>query len=282
MATIPNTSLANTNTVIYGSCKLEISSDSGVTWTNLGLARGVSFTEEPTITEIQSDNGPDIANYVSDHKATISWNALEFYIPSLDLIRGDIDTISVTSASATTRTDTFESSEWSYNQNILLVSQGDSTTLPAISLVKTRNSTGGFTTLTTSGKDYVKTLNQSNQRGVIVLSTDFGGNALDTEDLLITYGYGAIQARKLTSGGLSTITPRWFKLTNKQIVSGSAKYRTITFYSVSLASGLSMAFKSCKEADPVLEMPFTITAKLDTTRTAGDQLFMIEDEVGLT
>lgn len=281
MADIPNTSLANTNTVVYGSCKLEISTDSGSTWTNLGLARGVSFTEEPTITEIQSDNGPDIANYISDHKATITWNALELYIPNLDKIRGAIDTISVTSATATTRVDTWESTEWAYNQNLILVMQGDSTTLPTITKVRTRSTTGGYSTLTTNGKDFVRTLNDGNKVGLSILTTNFGGDAKDTEDLLVTYNYGAIQARKLTSGGKSTITPRWFKLTNKQIVSGVAKYRTITFYSVMLASGLNFAFKSCKEADAVLEMPFTVTAKLDTTRSSGDQLFMIEDQVGL-
>ena len=39
-----------------------------------------------------------------------------------------------------------------------------------------------------------------------------------------------------------------------------------------------MAFKSSNEPDPLLELGMTIKAKVDATRTVGDQLFAIEDE----
>lgn len=278
MPTFPNTGAAGTLTHVYGSCKLEVSTDSGSTWYNVGLARGVQLQENPEISDIQADNGPDIVSYVSRHTATISWNSLEIYLPNLNRLRGGIDTLAVSSADATTITDSWASSEWAYNTALFLSQQGDSTTLPNITAVKTHKS-GSTTALTTNGKDYVKTLDANNQRGVIVLSTDFGGDAKDTESLRVTYVYGKINARTLATGGLSTITPFWFRLTNKQMVNGVAKYRYITFYSVSLASGLNFAFKSGNEADPILESPFSLTAKLDTTRSEGSQLFLIEDQV---
>ncbi len=276
MATFPNTGLANTNSTIKGSCKIEISTD-GTSWTNLGLARGVTISEEWASEDIQADNGPDLENYVSSHIVNLSWNSLELYLPNLNTLRGGIDELSVTSAVATTRTDSWESSEWAYNQNLLLVMQGDSTTLPAITAVKTYK-TGSTTTLTTAGTDFVPTLDVNNKRGIMVLSTNYGGSALDTEALRVTYTYASISARKLSSGGKSTISSRWFRLTNKEIINSVAKYRYFTFYSGSVNAGLNMAFKSANEADPVLEMPISIKCKLDTTRSEGDQLWAIEDQ----
>ena len=81
---------------------------------------------------------------------------------------------------------------------------------------------------------------------------------------------------------MSTISARWFRLTNKQIVSSVAKYRRWVVYSGSLNAGMNLAFKSSKDADPVLENPISILAQLDTTRSEGDQLFYIEDEVGIS
>ena len=96
------------------------------------------------------------------------------------------------------------------------------------------------------------------------------------------YEYETIPARKLTSGGLSIISDRMFRFTNKQIVSGVAKYRYFVCYKGAINSGLAMAFKSSNEADPVLSVPMSINATLDTSRTEGDQLFYIVDEVGIS
>lgn len=276
MGTFPLTGVANSNSILKGSCKIEISTD-GVSWTNLGIARGVNFQENATITKIQADNAPDPITYLSEHKATLTFNSLELYLPNLNIIRGGIDTLSVTSAVATTRTDSWAATAWSYNQNLLLAMQGDSTTLPAITAAKTHK-TGSTTSLTTAGTDFVPTLDVNNKRGIMVLSTNYGGNALDTETLRVTYTYGAIASRKLSSGGISSISSRWFKLTNKEIISGVAKYRYVVIYSGTINQGLNFAFKSVNEADPVLEIPISIEATLDTTRTEGDQLFYVEDQ----
>lgn len=279
MATFPNTGAANSNTILKGSCKIEVSTD-GNSWTNLGIARGVNFQENAAITKIQADNAPDPITYLSEHKATLTFNSLELYLPNLNTIRGGIDTLSVTSAVATTRTDSWTAANWAYNQNLLLSMQGDSTTLPAITAAKTWKS-GTTTALTTSGKDFTPTLDVNNKRGIMILSTNYGGDAKDTETLRVTYTYGAIASRKLSSGGKSNISSRWFRLTNKEIISGAAKYRYIVIYSGTISAGLNLAFKSANEADPVLEIPISIEAILDTTRSEGDQLFFVEDQAAV-
>jgi hypothetical protein len=280
MPTYSNTGLVQALSPFYGSCKIELSEDSGSTWLNVGLARGVAFNETVESAIIQADNGPNIQKYVSSHKVEITFNALEWYLPTLHKIRGGIDLLSASSAVATTRTDSFGSSVWAYNQNLILTKQGASSTLPSITAAKTWK-TGTTTALTTAGKDFVVTRNGNNQIGITVLSTNYGGDAKDTEALRVTYRYGDVKTNKLTSGGLSTIASKWFRLTNKQVVSGVSKYRYLVVYSGSLNAGMNLAFKSSNEADPILEMPVSILAELDATRTAGDQLFMIEDSVGI-
>ncbi len=280
MATYANTGLAQSLAPWYGSCKIEISEDGGSTWVNVGLARAVKFEEQFDQVEIQSDNGPNLAEAIGNQRVLLTFNGLELYLPTMDKIRGGIDSLSVTSAIATTVTDSHTATEWAYNQVKMLSDMGSSSTGPAISAVKTWK-TGSTTTLTTAGFDFVKSKDSKGlTNGIMVLSTDFGGDALDTETLRITYVYGDIAARKLTSGGKTTITSKMFRLTNKQVVSGTAKYRYIVLYSASLNAGLNLAFKSSNEADPVLEVPIQVQASLDATRTEGDQLFYIEDTIG--
>lgn len=279
MATYANTGLVQSLAPWYGSCKVELSEDDGATWVNVGLARAVKFEEQFDETAIQADNGPDISNAIGNQKVLLTFNGLEFYLPTLHKLRGGIDALSVTSAVATTRTDCFTSGTWAFGQPLYLTKMGSSSTSPSISAVKNWK-TGTTTTLTTSATpDFAKLkTSQGLVSGIIVLTT---GGGFSTRSLKVTYSYGAIQARKLTSGGYSTITAKMFKLTNKQIVSGSVKYRTITLYSGALNAGLNLAFKSSNEADPVLETPISILCDIDSTRSEGDQLFAIEDQVAI-
>ena len=279
MPTIPTT-IQQSDAIVYGSCKVEVSTDSGVTWTNVGAARSVVFNEQQTVSDIQSDNTEDIANYVSDHTVNITLNGLELYLPTLNKIRGGIDTLSATTGGVkTTDTDVYTtgSTAFSYGTPLYFVNQGDSTTLPAVTKVQGVDTGNSSDTLDTG--DYTTFTDANNKSGIIVYA---GGSFNDSESLRVTYTYETIPSRKMTSGGKSTISSRWYRLTNKQIVSGVDKFRYFVVYSASINAGLNLAFKSSYDEDPVLEVPISLIAKLDTTRSSGDQLFYIEDEVGVS
>ena len=83
----------------------------------------------------------------------------------------------------------------------------------------------------------------------------------------------------LTGGGNQVLTPIAFQLTNTTTYSGSTYTTVIQTYKATLDAGIQFTAKSDNDSDPVNVMPFTITAKLDTSRTAGDQLFNIERTV---
>jgi hypothetical protein len=277
LPTYANTGLTQSLAPWYGSAKIELSTDSGLNWTNVGLARGVSFVETIENAAIQADNGPDLAEYVADHTVNITFNSLEFYLPTLDKIRGGIDTLSVTTGGvATTDTDVYSTGATSADRIYFLANQGSSSTIAAITDV-TQVDTGNTSSTLTVDDDYTVFTNSDNHVGITLLNT-VGSSYKSTESVRIKYVYGSVPAYKLSSGGLSTISSRWFRLTNIEIVSGSNKNRKITIYSGSLNAGLNMALKSSNDADPVLENPISIIGKIDSTRTAGDQLFVIEDE----
>jgi hypothetical protein len=79
----------------------------------------------------------------------------------------------------------------------------------------------------------------------------------------------------LNAGGATTLTPRAFRFTNTAIINGTTNQTIITVYKATLASGLALTTKSDNDTDPVNIMPLQIRAKLDSTRTAGSQLFNI-------
>lgn len=79
----------------------------------------------------------------------------------------------------------------------------------------------------------------------------------------------------INSGGNQQITPRAFRITNTWM-SGSTTVETIlTVYKATLTTGPTMNFKSDNDTDPVGVMPASLLAKLDTSRSAGSQLYSL-------
>ena len=281
MPTYPNTGQAHSGTYVWGSAKVEYSSN-GSSWNNLGVARNVVFKENITKAMVQSDNSPNIIDRIGDQTVDVSFTLLELYLPALDAIRG-IDAISVTSADATTDTDVHTTGEWAKGDIIWLENQGATDTLPSISAVQSVDTNNSCDTYESTA-DYT-VITDSNtvppyRRGIQLTPAANGGGYNDTEALMIKYVYGAINARKLTSGGYTDLTQLYYRLTNAEVVSGTTKYRYFTVYSASISDGLNLAFKSSNESDSLLEIPISLTAIIDTDRSVGDQLFAVEDQRG--
>lgn len=79
----------------------------------------------------------------------------------------------------------------------------------------------------------------------------------------------------MIGGGNQVLTPRAFRLTNTRLVNGATKETIITLYKATLDNGIQVTAKSDNDADPINVLPITLTAKLDTTKSAGAQLFTI-------
>ena len=189
------TTQATANSLLIGSFKLEVASSVAGVYTNVGIGRGFRFAENITPYSVQADNGPDPIDGVSRQTATLEFEMMEFYIPTIDAIRGtglDLD------------------------------------------------GTASVGTWVTGGS-----------------------------------------VRTLSTGGLSALNDRVFKFTNIKLVSGATVETVIVFYKSHITKGLEIASKSDNDEDPVNVYPFAAEAKLDTSRTAGDQLYKIETEIGV-
>ena len=109
------------------------------------------------------------------------------------------------------------------------------------------------------------------------------GGGLDSENAATasTYISGTPTSNTLTSGGLSVLTEKAFIFENTTMVAGATAVTLLILYSATIEQGLSFTAKTDHDTDPAMVMPFTLTGQLDTSRTAGDQLFIIESELGV-
>jgi len=86
-------SVQNIDAVRFGSAKIEISATIGTTtatFTNLGIAKGVSFKEEVTRAWVGGDNA-EPRPLVVKQRAVISGSLVEYDPKAWDIIRGGID-----------------------------------------------------------------------------------------------------------------------------------------------------------------------------------------------
>ncbi len=109
------------------------------------------------------------------------------------------------------------------------------------------------------------------------------GGSLDTENSATasTYIDGTPTANTFASGGLNTLTEKAFIFENTTMVGGTTAVTLLIIYSATIEQGLAFTAKSDHDTDPAMVMPFTLTGELETSRAAGDRLFIIESELGV-
>jgi len=108
------------------------------------------------------------------------------------------------------------------------------------------------------------------------------GSGLDTTGYTAsTYITGTPTARSISTGGLDTLGTMAYVFENVTMVSGATAKTVLIVYKARIAQGLAFTSKTDHDTDPVMVYPFTLTAELDTSRTKGDQLFIIESELGV-
>ena len=108
------------------------------------------------------------------------------------------------------------------------------------------------------------------------------GGGLDTENAATAATYlSAGTVNSISTGGLNVLTAKAFIFENTTMVSGATAKTVLVLYKATIEAGITFTAKSDHDTDPAMVMPFTLTGELDTSRTAGDQLFFIESELGV-
>jgi len=109
------------------------------------------------------------------------------------------------------------------------------------------------------------------------------GGGLDTENAATaaTYITGTPTANTFSTGGLNALTGKAFAFENTTMVGGATALTILVVYKATIEQGLVFTPKSDHDTDPAMVMPFTLTGELETSRAKGDQLFIIESELGV-
>ena len=286
------TTAQNPKSIKIGSVAAYYSTDSGSSFTNVGVGDGFAFTEEMTALDSSPDNGvaPDILRGVATQTSTVTGNLWEYDLTKLNAIRGGIDVLSTVASSLVSgEVQTIASGDWSYDIPITLAGQNQSGLVPTINSV-TLGTDGAIVLLT----DYV----------VVKLPTgDFAISILDSvtvtteaQTVAIDTDYTPSASTTLSTGGLSSMTPIWWRFVNliadiadatdaaanAGISTGDAIYRktTFDFYSCTVNAGDAMTFKSKDDTSPQNPYVLSLLAEIDPDRsTLGDQLKAVKFEI---
>ncbi len=293
MGTVQATTQAP-KTIKIGSVAAFYSTDSGGSFTNVGLGDGFAFTEEMTPLNSAPDNGiaPDILRGLANQTATITGNLWEYDLTKLNAIRGGIDNLtSVASTLVEGAAQTIASGDWAYDVPIIMSGQNQSGLIPTINSV-TLGSDGAIVLLT----DYT-TLKQPDGNWAIVI-IDSVTVTTEAQTVVIDTDYTPSKSTTLTTGGLSSMTTIWWRFinyvadiadavdaaANAGISAADAIYRRTTydFYSCTVNGGDAATFKNKDDTSPEVPYVLSLMSEIDTNRaTLGDQLKSVKFDIVL-
>lgn len=262
------TSAQNSASIRFGSAKIEIGA-TVESLTNLGLATGIEFTEESEQIVLKPDNAPEIVVGVKNHTATVKFELWELDLENLNLIRGGIDSYAATDT--TPVTITAEAHAIAGTTGVRLNHKNGDNTLVTISAATNLAGTNAV-----SGTDYVAYIDPDGYTCVTRVPTSTV-LAADGDTIKVTYEYTPLSAKTLSTGGLNTIAARVVRLTN---TNGAEKIFRITVYAAKNSGGINLQLPA-DDADEPLKPTIELRGVVDTTRSAGDQLFEIYDEQGV-
>lgn len=288
------TSAQNPKDVIIGSAAASYSLDKGSSFTNVGLGDGFVFTEELTPLDSAPDNGiaPDILRGLANQTSTIGGNLWEYNLANLNAIRGGVDLLSsVASSLVEDEVQTVLSGDWAYDIPITMSGQNQSGLIPTINSV-TGSVDGAIVLLT----DYTTLLQPDGNWAIVVL--DSVTVTTEVQNILIDTDYTPSASQTLTTGGLSSMTPIWWRFinyvadkadavdaaANAGISADDAIYRRTTydFYSCTVNGGDAATFKNKDDTSPEVPYVLSLMAEIDTSRaTLGDQLKSVKKDIVL-
>jgi hypothetical protein len=262
------TTVQDSNQIRFGSAKVEVGATIG-TLVNLGAAQGVKFEEKFDVVYLVPDNAPKSQIAIKNHEASVSFSMMEVNLSNLNLIRGGMDTYATVVGSATpVSAETHTLNDTNFVR--LDHKNGDGTEVASI--VVTDSADGAAVRNT----DYVIVVDEEGWTCIarVAASTVI----TDGDGVKVSYSYTPSASRTLSSGGKNTIAPRVVRLTN---TNAAGQKFEITVYSATSEGGIALEFPSDDGDEPMMPET-TLIGVCDATRTAGDQLFKVVDEQGVT
>lgn len=276
------TTIQNEKAVQIGSAAIFFSTDNGSSFTNLGLANDVAFTEEITPLEPVVNNGtkPRLARGVASQTASVTANLIENDYANIAALRGGIDVISTsTGAAIAGATQTVVSGKWEYDKPFELTI--NSSVAPSAVSV-----TGSVDGALVENTDFFVVKLGATKYGIYVI--DSVTVTTEAQDLDLVYTYTPVIGTTVTTGGLVIQDNVWVRIYNRTpdtadavdaseagITEGDAIYRTVeyNFYYGTVSAGDAQTYKDKNDTDPIVVYPLAMAFENDPDRNAGSQLY---------
>ena len=262
--TMAQTTVQHPETIRFGSGRLEIgkSLDSLV---DVGALTGVHFTHDlgDKVT-INSDNAGVILERAGKQTAKIEANLMEINLDTLAVYMGGVSKLErvdgtqqiVTNEEHTLKGTTF----------IRLNKPMGNGTEVTIDSVKKKNGPAAV-----KDTDYIVALDAD---GYTCIARKSSSTVLtDGSAIQVSYKYTPAAYKKLGFGGLKKLDANVARITN---FDSKGRAFSITVYKATADTGIKIEFKA-DDADETNVVPIALVGTEDTSRTAGDQLFVIED-----
>lgn len=277
------------NFLFPDGCQVLVKEDGASVYTDIGainsqVANSITFDEN----QIETANAGTTEKQINNMKVEGSFTLVNWDMEKLEKLAGGVLNRTATAASPTsTIPDQTISAGWADNTLYDLVAQtssSDSTELklaskPTLTSV-TLDPTGTPEVLVEDTEYFVvANANSSSGWSIGFVSTAMATGSPTTFEIVIDWGTNTPNASETLNAGASTVilTPvaLRFKHTDE-----NSKVRQLDLYSVDPNSGfLQFNFKGANE-DGLEELPITYMAKLDTSRTSGQQLLSFLYEAG--
>ena len=251
-------------------------------YTDIGaIEQGVSCTLNWDESQFESGNAGKTRKRIRNMTMAGSFNLVNLEPASINRLGGGLFSITTTTAAPTSAIpDQVIAANWDDNTRYELImetSSSDSTKLRTTTkptLTGVTLDAAGIPETLTENNDYVVVADGGSYSGwsIQFISANMSTGTPKTKAITIDYGSNTPVAKTTVHCGSSgaTLNAYAMKITHTD---GNSLTRELELYSVDANSGgFAFNFKGANE-DGVETMPLTFTAKIDSSRTDGQQLF---------
>lgn len=221
--------------------------------------------------KVVSNTGTKLKDFVKNMIATANFNLMQLYLPNVQKLFDGAATVSQVAGALVSGATQTIASGWTANKLIRIEGQNGDGTKPTINSVTASTSGAG-----TEDDDYV-VVQSSDGLWYIALKTDGIATFATSESVTVNYDYTPAASRSLKMGSKSAeLTPKIVEI--EKTIGG--KIFRVRLWSAVNVNGITIAFPS-SDADGVATIPMQLEGTIDTTRTDGEQLLDIYDEIGV-
>jgi len=244
----------------------------------MGVLKGDSNIEITyDLVEVLGSQAEEVLSYAKNMRAVATCELYQLYLTNIQKVLDGLATVTTVDGSKVEDYDqTASSGDWAYNEFILCTYQNADGTVLQIDAQGYPDVSGSVDGALAHDTDYFVVKDAEGRWGIIVI--DSATVTTEAQDLTISYDYTPAESKTLKMGSPSaSITAKIVEF-SKTIDGAVFRAR---LWSAKNEAGLTVAFPD-SNADEPASMPISLSGRLDSSKSDGEQLIEIYDEIGLT